>query len=75
MAVSVSIKDRGFNIFSSNMIKPPVIETEWSTLLARRRLWGGKKIKKYELPSKRLRGRLCVAPHTLIYFHVLNYCT
>ena len=35
MAVSVSIKDRGFNIFASNMIKLPVIETEWSTLLAR----------------------------------------
>ena len=36
-AVSVYIKDRGFNSFASNMIKLSVNETKWSSLLARTR--------------------------------------
>ena len=36
-AVSVYIKDRGFNSFASNMIKLSVNETKWIILLARSR--------------------------------------
>ena len=36
-AISVYIKDRGFNGFASNMIKLSVNETKWNSLLARTR--------------------------------------
>ena len=32
-AVAVYIQDRGFNSFASNMIKPSVNETKWSSLI------------------------------------------